>query len=211
MARTLFDRAAALLGLLLLAPLLAVIACLVLSLDGRPVLFRQKRVGRNGVPFIILKFRTMRPAAGAQITAGGDGRVTAVGGFLRRFKLDELPQLWNVLVGEMALLGPRPEVPAFVDYADPVWRAVLSVRPGITDVATILHRDEETMLAGAPDPESYYREVILPFKLALNLRYLGVRGLLRDLRLILLTIEVSLFPRRFRAESISKLLATRAS
>jgi lipopolysaccharide/colanic/teichoic acid biosynthesis glycosyltransferase len=117
-----------------------------------------------------------------------------LGAFLRRFKLDELPQLWNVLRGDMDLVGPRPEVPEFVDMRDPVWSAVLEVRPGITDVATLLYRNEEALLAGSPDPERYYVETILPAKLQMNVDYLRRRSFSLDLRLILLTVWYSVLP-----------------
>jgi lipopolysaccharide/colanic/teichoic acid biosynthesis glycosyltransferase len=190
-----FDRGAAAAGLIVLAPVYAAIAAAIAMESGLPVLFGQIRIGRKGIAFRILKFRTMRPnAAGRRITAAGDARVTRVGGLLRRFKLDELPQLWNVVKGDMDLVGPRPEVPDFVDMRDPLWKAVLEVRPGITDVATLLHRNEEALLAGAPDPERYYTETILPTKLQLNIDYLRKRSFLLDLKLILLTVWYSVLP-----------------
>ena len=189
-AQWLFDRVAAGLGLLALSPIFAICAVAVWLSDGLPIFFRQSRVGRNGRLFWLLKFRSMRTGtSGSQITAGGDRRITRVGAILRKYKLDELPQLVNVLVGDMSLIGPRPEVPRFVNLEDPVWQAVLAVRPGISDLATLVYRDEEEMLASASDPEQYYRERILPEKLGLNLRYLGVRTFWQDLLLILLTLR----------------------
>jgi lipopolysaccharide/colanic/teichoic acid biosynthesis glycosyltransferase len=134
---------------------------------------------------------------GAAVTRSGDDRITPLGRMLRRHKLDELPQLWNVLRGEMSLIGPRPELPRFVDSADPAWRAVHRVRPGITDLATLVYRDEERILAQFDDPERGYREAVLPAKLALNLEYLERRTALRDLRLLGLTIRYSFIPSGF--------------
>jgi lipopolysaccharide/colanic/teichoic acid biosynthesis glycosyltransferase len=160
--------------------------------DGGPVFFRQLRVGRHGSLFTLLKFRSMRIAnQGAAITRSGDARITAVGRLLRKYKLDELPQLWNVVRGDMSLIGPRPEVPRFVEAGDPVWQAVHQVRPGITDLATLVYRDEERILAGFDDPERGYRDSVLPAKLALNLEYLRQRSLVRDLKLLALTIRYS--------------------
>lgn len=190
MAKTVFDRVAAAVGLLLLSPALALLAVAIALEDGFPVLFRQTRVGRGGRPFRLVKFRSMLAGvAGTRITAGRDPRVTRVGAWLRRYKIDELPQLWNVLKGDLSLVGPRPEIPPFVDEKDPAWRAVLAVRPGITDPATLQFRHEEEVLAGAGDPEQYYRETILPAKLALNLEYIRARTFWGDLKLIARTVR----------------------
>jgi lipopolysaccharide/colanic/teichoic acid biosynthesis glycosyltransferase len=200
------DVTVALGGLIVLAPLLLLIAAAVALTDGRPILFRQVRVGRSGSPFKLAKFRSMRTnLAGAQITSGRDRRVTGLGRILRRYKLDELPQLWNVLAGHMSLIGPRPEVPSFVDRSSPVWREVLSVRPGITDLASLVYRDEEGLLTAAGDPESHYREVILPDKLALNLQYMRMRSPGSDLRIIALTLAASIFPRSFDSQRVRNL------
>jgi lipopolysaccharide/colanic/teichoic acid biosynthesis glycosyltransferase len=180
--------------LLLIAalPLILLLAMAVKVQDGGPVFFRQQRVGRNGAPFQLWKFRSMRISnQGAAITSSGDSRITPVGRYLRKYKLDELPQLWNVVRGDMSLVGPRPEVPRFVDAGDPVWQAVHRVRPGITDLATLVYRDEEHILAGFDDPEQGYRDAVLPAKLALNLEYLRRRSLSRDLKLLTLTIRYS--------------------
>ncbi len=184
-------------------PLMAVIAIAILCDDGWPVLFRQRRAGRHGAPFTILKFRSMRRCGeGAEITARGDARVTRTGRVLRRHKLDELPQLWNVLCGDMSLVGPRPEVPRYVDLSDPTWRRVHRVRPGITDLATLVYRDEELILAGFPDPERGYLDTVLPAKLALNVEYLERRSPARDLRLLALTVRYSFWPRSFDAHRV---------
>jgi lipopolysaccharide/colanic/teichoic acid biosynthesis glycosyltransferase len=201
--------ACAAIGLLMLMPALAALAVAILFDDGPPVFYSQTRVGRGGKPFRIWKFRSMRAGSqGSVITAAGDPRVTRVGAALRRLKLDELPQLFNVLKGDMSLVGPRPEVPEYVQLDAAVWQSVLQVRPGVTDLATLLYRDEEKLLGTSGDPNSFYRETILPAKLALNLGYLRTRSFLRDLKLILLTICYSLFPRRFDPDLIKKTLGT---
>jgi lipopolysaccharide/colanic/teichoic acid biosynthesis glycosyltransferase len=193
--------------LAVLLPALAAAAAAVWLDDGFPVLFRQIRIGRGGRPFEVLKFRSMyRDAPGALITASGDRRVTRSGRLLRRFKLDELPQLWNVLRGDMSLVGPRPEVPRYVDLREPVWRAVLEVRPGITDVATLLYRDEERILAGFEDAEKGYRESVLPAKLRLNLEYLRRRSAVRDLKLLALTVRYSALPGTLDVARIKRLM-----
>ena len=164
---------AAAFGLGLGLPAFLLIALLIRIEDGGPVFFRQTRVGRNGRFFQLLKFRSMRVnSPGTSITAATDTRITRVGRVLRHYKLDELPQLWNVLTRDMSLIGPRPEVPEYVDLNDSTWRDVLGFRPGITDLASLIYRDEEQVLArGSNDLDRYYREVILPEKLSLNLQY----------------------------------------
>jgi lipopolysaccharide/colanic/teichoic acid biosynthesis glycosyltransferase len=149
-------------------------------------------------------------APGTVITAAGDPRVTRAGAVLRRCKLDELPQLFNVLKGDMSLVGPRPEVPEYVQLEAPIWQAVLQVRPGVTDLATLLYRDEEKLLGASEDPNAFYREIVLPAKLLLNLGYLRSRSFPRDLKLILLTIRYSLFPKRFDLDLIKRSLGTGA-
>ena len=181
-------------GLLILSPLLAVVAILVKLTSAGPVLFRQERVGRGGRLFRILKFRTMvidAEARGLRLTCGGrDPRITPVGYWLRRFKLDELPQLWNVLVGDMKFVGPRPEVPEYVRLWDEVQRAaLLAVPPGITDPAAIEFRDEDEMLAGTIDPERAYIEDLMPRKLAMNVEYLSGRTPMRDVGVIAETVR----------------------
>ena len=181
------------LGLLLLAPLFALIALAIKFDSAGPVFFRQERVGRFGKRFRIHKFRTMQHApvdAGAQLTVGADARITRVGALLRNTKLDELPQLIDVLLGAMSLVGPRPEVPRYVAlYPAALRDKVLSVRPGITDPASIEFRDEAAQLAHAADPEREYVESILPRKLALASRYVLTRNFSGDLRLILRTLK----------------------
>ena len=187
MSKRLFDWVMSSLGLLALGPLLILIA-LVVKLDSPgPVFFRQERVGRFGVPFRIHKFRTMRvtDGTGPLVTASHDARITRVGRWLRRTKLDELPQLIDVLNGDMSLVGPRPEVPRYMAlYAEPVRQQILSLRPGITDRAAIEFRDEERLLAAAADPERAYVEQVMPIKQRYYLDYVAQRSLAGDLRIL---------------------------
>jgi lipopolysaccharide/colanic/teichoic acid biosynthesis glycosyltransferase len=194
-------------GLLVCMPIFAAVALLIICDDGPPVFFRQTRVGRNGRPFRIWKFRTMlRDSRGSVITVAGDDRVTNAGAPLRKYKLDELPQLFNVLKGDMSLVGPRPEVPEYVQLEAPVWQAILQVRPGIADLASVIYRDEEKILAASTDPHRFYREKILPAKLLLNLEHLRLKSFRYDLKLILLALRYSLFPEEFEPELIKKVL-----
>lgn len=191
-AKRVLDVTVASLGLLLLLPIFLGLA-LAIRLDSPgPVFFRQERVGRGGRPFRIHKFRTMTVDAelkGLQITVGDDARITRVGRWLRRYKLDELPQLIDVLIGDMSLVGPRPEVLRYVTcYPAEVRKVVLSVRPGITDPASIEFRQEADMLAAAADPEREYIERILPIKLALYERYIQHRSFWGDIAIIARTI-----------------------
>ena len=167
MGKRVFDVILAAAGLLLLSPLLLALALWVRLDSPGPALYRQVRVGRGGVPFRIRKFRTMFVAAGGPpLTVGDDPRITRAGRFLRRTRLDELPQLLDVLQGTMSLVGPRPEVPRYMDAAAPALRArVLAVRPGMTDPVALAHIDESALLAQADDPERVYRETLLPAKL----------------------------------------------
>lgn len=195
MAKRLFDVLASGLGLLLLSPLLLLMAAAIKLDSPGPVFFRQVRVGRHGVEFRIHKFRTMThrdagaEAGTAQLTIGADPRITRVGALLRRTKLDELAQLIDVFIGRMSLVGPRPEVPRYVALYPPVLRdKVLSVRPGITDPASLAFRDESARLARAANPEREYVEVVMPAKLQLSARYVDEASFLGDLRLILATL-----------------------
>ena len=177
--------------LVLLALPLCAIGLVILLKEGRPVLFRQTRIGRHGTPFSILKFRTMQVATAptAAVTSGDrDPRITPTGQWLRRRRLDEFPQLLNVLLGHMSLVGPRPEVPEYVDLEDPRWRKVLSVRPGITGPDSLAFSDEGRHLAAAADADAAYREVILPQKLKIQSDYADQRSLLGDLRLLFRTL-----------------------
>lgn len=186
------DLAGAGIGSVLLSPVLLAIAAVIRLREGAPVFFRQQRVGRDGKPFDIVKFRTMRVGrpGDPEVTVAGDDRVTRVGKVLRRTKLDELPQLFNVLRGEMSLVGPRPEVPAYVaDWPEDARRVVLSVRPGITDPASLEHFDEEAVLASYDDPLDAYRTVVTPRKLEMYQRYVESQSLLSDLRIIVATVR----------------------
>lgn len=190
--KRLFDIAASLAGLALLSPFLLLIALWVKLDSPGPVFFRQVRVGRGGVLFRIHKFRTMQENSErhGQLTVGADARVTGAGHFLRKSKLDELPQLIDVLVGDMSVVGPRPEVPKYVaHYPDEVKALVLSVRPGITDWASISMIDENQILGAAADPERAYIDEVLPQKLAHYVRYAQGYSLLGDLRIILATLH----------------------
>ena len=171
------ELAVALGGLAVLSPLLVLSAALVAITSGLPVLFRHERMGRGGRPFVMYKFRSMRTGApGPAVTAGGDPRITRIGRFLRKTKLDELPELWNVVTGDMSFVGPRPEATRYVDLSDARWQRVLSVRPGITDPTTLSLIDEEALLASAPgDPERYYLDELLPKKLDGYIEYLDHR------------------------------------
>jgi lipopolysaccharide/colanic/teichoic acid biosynthesis glycosyltransferase len=176
---------------LVLAPLWIAVAFAVWIEDRGPVFYRQERIGRYGRPFRIWKFRTMRVNAdrmGPLITAAGDPRITAVGRRLRKWKLDEVPQLLNVFAGEMAFVGPRPEVKRYVDLYTAEQRRVLELRPGITDEASIAFRDEEALLAAAPDREQFYREHCIPRKIAINLDYAARASVLADFGVMFRTV-----------------------
>jgi lipopolysaccharide/colanic/teichoic acid biosynthesis glycosyltransferase len=180
----------AFLGLIAAAPLIAFLALAIAMSSSGPIFFRQKRVGQHGRLFDLYKLFTMSPSDdGPQFTSSRDERITRLGRFLRRTKLDELPTLWNVLRGEMALVGPRPEVPRFVKLEDPVWQAVLAVRPGITDPVTLQLRNEEDLLAGVTtDTESYYVNELQPSKLSGYVAYLEERTWRSDLKVLGQTI-----------------------
>ena len=187
------DILAATAGLILLSPVFGLVACCIKLTSRGPVLFRQVRIGKDGRPFRILKFRSMMQSSigDLKITVAGDSRVTRVGKFLRRHKVDELPQLWNVIRGQMSLVGPRPEVPVYIEEYTREQRMVLSVRPGITDSASLAYRHEEEILANQGSPEQFYRTQILPDKLARNKAYLEKITLRNDIRIILKTISSS--------------------
>ena len=188
-----FDFIASLVGLIMLAIPMAVSTILIWAFDGRPVFFRQKRVGRHGKLFTIYKFRTMKDGgiSGTTISAVSDSRVTPLGYWLRRFKLDELPQLWNVLRGDMSFVGPRPDVPGYLDRLSGEAKALWELRPGITGPATLLFRREEKILSYAKDYIRFNDEVIYPEKVRINLAYIHKRSFLLDLGYILATIAPS--------------------
>ncbi len=178
-------------GLLFLSPLFIVVALWIVIDNPGPVFYRQQRVGKDGKDFGLLKFRSMRVGADKMslITIGDrDPRVTRAGYYIRKFKIDELPQLWNVLVGDMSLVGPRPEVRKYVDLYTPEQRQVLSVRPGITDYASIKYIDENRLLAQSDNPDKTYIEEIMPAKISLNMRYIRHQTFGEYLKIILLTL-----------------------
>lgn len=196
MAKRLFDLVLAALALAALAPVLVVVALVIKFDTPGPVFFRQQRVGRGGRLFRIHKFRTMQvdaPERGPEVTVGRDARITRSGHWLRHYRVDELPQLLDVLSGHMSLVGPRPEVPRYVAHYPPDLRErVLSVRPGITDPASLEHIDEAHQLASAADPEREYIQVILPTKLQHQARYAEQATLGSDLRVLLRTVRILL-------------------
>ncbi len=212
MLKRLFDLFFSIAGLIVLGPVFLVLAIWVKVSDWGPVLFRQQRIGLDGRPFWILKFRSMvvnAAAAGPGITRKGDARITRVGRILRKAKLDELPQLWNVMVGEMSFVGPRPEVPEYVARYTAEQRRVLALKPGITDLATLEFRNEEELLQkesgngeSRNELDRFYLEYCVPRKIQLNLEYARRAGLLQDVLIILHTLFPFLKPNR-RAESFA--------
>jgi lipopolysaccharide/colanic/teichoic acid biosynthesis glycosyltransferase len=188
--KRLFDVAMALAGLMLLGWVIALAALVARLETGEPGLFVQSRIGRHGKPFDLYKIRTMRSSNMLQstITSLNDTRITKFGKIFRRTKIDELPQLYNVLVGDMSLVGPRPDVAGFADLLQGEDRALLSIRPGITGPATLIYRDEESLLARVEDPESYNREVLFPQKVRINLDYIRNYSLIGDIKYILRTV-----------------------
>lgn len=189
--KRLFDIIASFTGILLLSPVLIIIYLAVAVNSGFPVFYLQTRVGRNNKDFKLFKFRTMYKDSDKKglLTVGGrDPRITPVGYFLRKYKLDELPQLFNVLFGSMSLVGPRPEVRKYVDMYNAEQMKVLSVKPGITDYASLDYINENELLAKSPDPEQTYVKEVMPAKLLLNMKYINEAGLGTDLRIIFRTI-----------------------
>lgn len=185
-----FDRLMALIGLLVLWPVLLVVAVLIrVKMPGGPVIFKQKRVGRNGKLFTMYKFRSMTVGhGGSSVSVAGESRITPLGAKLRHYKLDELPELWNVLTGDMSFVGPRPDVPGYADQLVGDDREVLKLRPGITGPASLKYRDEEDLLALQPDPQKYNDEVIFPDKVRMNLYYLHHYSFVKDIEMIFCTV-----------------------
>ena len=191
MLKRIFDIISSLFGLILLSPFMIIIAILI-KLDSKgPIFFKQVRVTKNGREFKIFKYRTMRVGSDkySQITVGKDSRITKVGDFLRKYKLDEIPQLINVLIGDMSLVGPRPEVPKYVALYTEEQREILKVRAGITDYASIEFSNENDILANEADTEKAYIEKIMPRKIELNKKYLSEISVMTDIKIILLTIK----------------------
>ncbi|MFA1755303.1 sugar transferase [Fusobacterium animalis] len=191
MLKRIFDITLSLFGLIILLPFMLIIAILIKIDSKGPVFFKQIRVTKNGKEFKIFKYRTMRVGSDkySQITVGKDGRITKLGSFLRKYKLDEIPQLINVLIGDMSLVGPRPEVPKYVALYTDEQKEILKVRAGITDYASIEFSDENDLLASEEDPEKAYIEKIMPKKIELNKKYLSEISILTDIKIILLTIK----------------------
>ncbi len=185
-----FDRAMAFIGLLILWPVLLVVAILIkVKMPGGPVIFKQKRVGRDGKLFTMYKFRSMTVGhGGSSVSVAGESRITPLGSKLRHYKLDELPELWNVLIGDMSFVGPRPDVPGYADQLKGADRDVLKLRPGITGPASLKYRDEEDLLSGKEDPQKYNDEVIFPDKVRINLYYLHHYSFLKDIEMIFCTV-----------------------
>ena len=192
MLKWLFDRVASLVGLLLCWPVLIVVSILIrMKMPGGPVLFTQKRVGRNGQLFTIYKFRTMinmTSPTWSCVSVAGESRITPFGAKLRKLKIDELPELWNVLIGDMSLVGPRPDVPGYADALVGDDREVLNLRPGITGPASLKYRNEEEILATVEDPQKYNDKVIFPDKVRINRYYLHHYSFWTDIKIIITTV-----------------------
>lgn len=195
-----FDRMASFLGLLFLWPVLLIVALLIKwKMPGGPVIFMQQRVGRNGDLFTLYKFRSMTVShSGSSVSVAGENRITPLGAVLRKYKLDELPELWNVLKGDMSFVGPRPDVPGYADKLEGEERLILQLRPGITGPASLKYACEEELLSHVKDPVKYNDEVIFPDKVRINLAYYYNHSLLGDLRIIFQTIF-----RRYDAGKVS--------
>lgn len=192
--KRLFDVAIAATGLVLLGPVLTITAIATLLDSGRPILYRQVRIGRSFKPFILYKFRTMETTtAEPGVTVGEDSRITRIGRFLRATKLDETPQLANVVLGNMSIVGPRPELPRYVEIFHKDYETILTVRPGITDPASIKYRDESQMFPAGVDPDRFYREQILPDKIAMAQSYVASRSMRSDCRIIAQTMARIVF------------------
>ena len=196
----------ALIGLVGFAPLMLISAVLIALEASGPIFFRQRRIGRGGAIFRIYKFRTMNSSiSGTLVTAGNDPRVTKVGKVLRKYKLDELPELYNILTGEMSFVGPRPEVPELVDLGDADWREILKARPGLTDPVTLQLRNEEALLAQAADGEAFYRDYVQPFKMRGYVRYVQNKSWQNDVVILLKTLKAVLFPQTAPPPSIEEI------
>lgn len=185
-----FDHVMALLGLLILWPVLLIVAVLIrIKMPRGQVIFKQQRVGKNGKLFTMYKFRSMTVEhGGSSVSVAGESRITPLGAKLRHYKLDELPELWNVLIGDMSFVGPRPDVPGYADQLKGKDREVLKLRPGITGPASLKYRDEEDMLATQSDPQRYNDEVIFPDKVRINLYYLHHYSFIKDIEMIFCTV-----------------------
>lgn len=185
--KSIFDRGASLFGLLFLSPILLVVAVLIhIKMPGGPVLFTQRRVGRHGKLFTMYKFRSMTVShSGSSVSVKGEGRITPLGAKLRKYKLDELPELWNVLIGDMSLVGPRPDVPGYADKLEGENRRILLLKPGITGPASLKYRNEEEILAEQENPQKYNDEVLFPDKVRMNIEYLDNWSFWNDIKIII--------------------------
>lgn len=185
-----FDRTAAFFGLILLLPILIICSIIIaIKMPNGPIIFKQKRVGQYGRLFTMYKFRTMKNNHhGSSISIAGENRITPIGAFLRKYKIDELPELWNVLIGDMSLVGPRPDVPGYADVLEGKNREILKLKPGITGPASLKYRNEENILAQQDNPQKYNDEVIYPDKVRINLEYLHQWSFWNDLVIIYKTI-----------------------
>lgn len=190
MLKFIFDKVMTVVGLLLLWPILLVVALMIkVKMPGGPIIFKQRRVGRNSKLFTMYKFRSMTVGhGGSSVSIAGESRITPLGHVLRKYKLDELPELWNVLIGDMSFVGPRPDVPGYADQLKGQDRDVLKLRPGITGPASLKYRDEEEMLANIKDPQKYNDEVIFPDKVRINLYYLNNYSFVKDIEMIICTV-----------------------
>ena len=189
-SKWLFDRVMSLVGLIVISPVLLIVALLIRQkMPGGPVLFRQKRVGKDGKLFTMVKFRSMSVShGGSSVSVAGESRITPLGAKLRKYKLDELPELWNVLVGDMSFVGPRPDVPGYADKLVGEDRVILKLRPGITGPASLKYRNEEELLAGVDDPQTYNDTVIFPDKVRINKEYYYNWSFWKDIRYIFQTV-----------------------
>ena len=185
-----FDRLASTMGLLILWPILILVAIMIrVKMPGGPVIFKQKRVGQDGKLFTMYKFRSMTVShSGSSVSVAGESRITPLGAKLRKYKLDELPELWNVLKGDMSFVGPRPDVPGYADKLEGHDRNILKLKPGITGPASLKYRNEEELLAKIENPQKYNDEVIYPDKIKINLYYLEHYSFLKDIQMIICTV-----------------------
>lgn len=185
-----FDRLVSFVGLLFLWPILIIVAIMIkIKMPGGPIIFKQKRVGQYGRLFTMYKFRSMTVShSGSSVSIAGESRITPLGAKLRKYKLDELPELWNVLIGDMSFVGPRPDVPGYADKLKGKDRDILKLKPGITGPASLKYRDEEELLANVEDPQKYNDEIIYPDKIRINLYYLEHYSFIKDIQMIICTV-----------------------
>ncbi|WP_276855460.1 sugar transferase [Bacteroides fluxus] len=188
--KSIFDRIASFFGLIFLFPVLIIVGILIhIKMPGGPIIFKQRRVGRHGKLFTMYKFRSMTVShSGSSVSVKGEGRITPLGAKLRKYKLDELPELWNVLIGDMSLVGPRPDVPGYADKLEGENRRILLLKPGITGPASLKYRNEEEILAEQENPQKYNDEVLFPDKVRMNIEYLDNWSFWNDIKIIIYTL-----------------------